>query len=323
LRVFKKIFLLHLEKCRKEYLRESLFLNLFDSIVKIYPESSIVSSHYLLSLISFITNNSLPDFRSAVNPNYKMGTNFDYVPNIKYVTSFCNIILSCATPGMIMSKKISPYFISRINYNKENPNFALFPLLPDDWRKMLIKDFITKCLLFSPCDEPIKVLLHLSFNDKETSITIMKMINIHLKNLATYATSRYPINIQFFEIFNLNDNLNVIRAQALFELDNDNNNNNTEKKLIDFYHDISKWDTPMVTIWGVYVISKIIIQNQLVCDYFKKNKTKIEWIKDFYIEILVKYNEKTNINFNQAMEIFLKSFSDLFTVKENAFINKL
>jgi len=35
LRMFKKLFCCNLEKCRKEYLRDNLFLNLFDHIITI------------------------------------------------------------------------------------------------------------------------------------------------------------------------------------------------------------------------------------------------------------------------------------------------
>ena len=322
LRVFRKIFFLNLEKCRKEYLRESLFLTLFNSIIFSYPESCIVSSNYLLSLISFISNNNIPTFKSQINPNIKMGNkNNNFQSNILYLTLFCNIILRSATPGMIISKKISPFFISTINFNEENPDFTLCPKLPNDWSNFLIYDFVIQYILYCSNNESLKILFHLSFNDKEASINIMNLTNNHLKKMVAYYSKFELIIFNLCEIFNLNDNLNEIRVQTLFELDS--NNNNSEETLINFYYKY-RTNIPYITVWGIYVFSKLISQYQVVYEYFKKNKTKVEWVKKYYYdEMLVNYEEKTNNNLYNGVKSNLDKFPDLFAVIENEFINKL
>ena len=117
LRIFKKLFCDNLEKCRKEYSRDFLFLNLFLLITISNPESCLISSNYLIPLISFITNNSLQEFKSSTNSNFKMGNQ----PNPMYLSIFSEIILRCATPWMEKTKKISPYILLK------NLDILLYP----------------------------------------------------------------------------------------------------------------------------------------------------------------------------------------------------
>ena len=87
---------------------------------------------------------------------------------------------------MILSKTKSPFFISGNNFNEDNKDFSLYPKLPKDWRKILIKEFFVDYILFSPKNEPISILYHLSFNDKKTSIIIMQLLNNCLKQQIYY-----------------------------------------------------------------------------------------------------------------------------------------
>ena len=319
LRTFKKIFCSNLEKCRKEYLRDFLFLYLFNSIISQLPESCIVSSDYLLSLISFITNNNLQMFKSEANPNYKMGNNFqNFVPNELYMISFSNIILRCVTPGMILSKTKSPFFISGNNFNEDNKDFSLYPKLPKDWRKILIKEFFVDYILFCPKNEPISILYHLSFNDKKTSIIIMQLLNNCLKQQIYYYSDFEKVIFRACDVFNLNDNLNEIRLDILFEL---NKNENENQTLLNFYI-MQKNNYPNIVLCGIYYISKIIEKYNNAFIYFMRYKKKLSWIKDYYIEVMINAEDKTS-NFYKIIEKDLGKFPDLFQTIENQFINKL
>ena len=105
----------------------------------------------------------------------------------------------------------------------------------------------------------------------------------------------------------------------LLELDSDNS---AEETLIDFYYRYRD-NGPSITMWGIYIISKLISQYQVIFEYFKKNKTKVEWVKDYYTELLVNYAEKTDMNIYKAVEFAQQKYSDLFSIIESEIINKL
>ena len=317
LRMFKKLFCNNLEKCRIEYLRENLFLDLFNAIIASYPEASIVSSNYLLTLASLITNNSVQMLKSEVNPNFKMGNNNqNYISNFFYTSSFCNTILRCITPGMIMSNKKSPYFISRFDFNQENPDFSSYPKIPENWDKYLEQYFFN--FIFNASDEPVKIIFHTCFFDKKNSCNMMKFINNHLRNQWIYLINIDNIILRACQIFNLNDGLNEMRLQTLFELDLDEIN---KEPLFQLYYR-SKDNCPNIVALGIYVFAKIISQYQVVFDYFIKNKNNVEWIKDYYAIILVNIEDKKSYIYKN-LEKTLEKYPDLLQVIENEFINKL
>ena len=188
LRLFQKLFCSNIEKCREKYIRDALFLDLFNSIISTYPESCIVSSNYLIPLISFITNNKLPNFKSEKNPNFKMGNNDSvYCPNCLYIISFANTILRCVTDGMKFSKKKSSYFITNISLNEDNPDFSLCPKLPSNWKRILDNQFFFNYIMLCPNNDIIKLFYHLSFNDKEITIYGMRFLNGFFKNIFFYS----------------------------------------------------------------------------------------------------------------------------------------
>ena len=318
LRMSKKLFWENLEKVRKEYFKENLFLDIFDSIIFSYPEASLVSTNYLLTLASLITNNNIEMFKSIKNPNFKMGNNNNYSSNTIYFNIFCNIIVRCVTPGMVLTKKRTSYFISPFNYNYDNPDFSLYPHLPENWDKYLEVYFLNKVLFFSNNDDSAKILYHTSFYDKNISILIMKHLNKYLKNQAIYSFNIEMIFLKVCRLFTLNDDLNEIRLQTLFELDKIENN---EETLFDFYMRI-KDQYPGIVIQGIYAFSKAISQIQIVYEYFVNNKNKVAWIKDYYVMILVNSEDKNNI-FYKNIEKVIEKYTDLLEVINNDFINKL
>ena len=317
LRMFEKIICKNLEKCRIEYLKENAFLDLLNHIIFSYPEASLVSSKYLYTMASLITNNSVDRFKSQINPNFKMGANQNYVSNSLHLNAFCNTIFRCVTPGMILSKKRSPYFISRNDFNDENPDFSSYPKIPENIFEYF-ESFLLNYILYSQDNSYHKILQHISFCDKTFSINIMKLFNKNLKTFFVYYYMNFDMAIlRLCEVFNLNDGLNEIRNQTLFEFDKIENN---EESLFDFYVRL-KDQFPLILI-GIYSFAKAISQYQNVYEYFVKNKSKFGWIKDFYTVVLVNLDDKNN-DFNKKYGNNFNRYPDLLHTIENDFINKL
>ena len=317
LRMFEKLICKNLEKCRIEYLKENVFLDLLNYIIYSYPEASLVSSKYLYTMASLITNNSVDRFKSQVNPNFKMGTNQNYVPNNLHITAFCNTIFRCVTPGMILSNKRSPFFIARNDFNDENPDFTSYPKIPENILEYF-EHFLLFHILFSQSNSYYKILQHISFCDKTFSINIMKLFNKNLKTFFYYYYINFDIAIlRLCEVFNLNDGLNEVRNQTLFELDKIEGG---EESLFDFYIRF-KDQFPLILI-GIYSFAKVISQNQDVYEYFVKNKNKVAWIKDYCAVILVNLEDKNN-DFNKKYGNSFNKYPDLLHIIENDFINKL
>ena len=317
LRMFKKLFCDNLEICRIEYLKENLFLDIYNAIIISYPEASIVSSNYLFTMGSIITNNLIPFFRSKVNPNFKMGKDNNYSCNYLHMTAFCNTILRCVTPGMISSKKISPFFIARANFNEENPDFSIYPKIPENWGEYIDNYFFNYGVI-SLKDEPAMILYHTSFYNEEISIKIMSSLNKYLKNIILYASNIDAILLKACEIFNLNDGLNELRIKTLFELEQ---SENKENSLMNFYIKL-KDQAPCIICFGIYSLAKVIKQHQNVYEYFIKNKNSVLWVKDFYVVMMINSEDK-NSEFYKKIEKLIVKCPDLYQVIENDFVNKL
>ena len=312
LRTFKKIFCDNLEKCRKEYSRDYLFLNLFLLITISNPESCIVSSNYLIPLISFITNNNLPELKSSFNPNYKMGNG----PSPFYLSIFCEIILRCATPWMEKTRSKTPYFLLDYSSSLEKLDLYLYPKLPEDWRRMLFKPFLFNYILSNNNNNTGKILCHLCYEDESTSITILNLINKMLKQKYYKYPDIENISLNACKIFEINDSFTQIRLETLFEFEK------IEKKdsLIKHYINL-KYQLPNLVLDGLYIISKIIAKYNNVYEYFKKNQEKIRWVNDYYMEFFMETNDKNNIT--QNLGKILNCHPDLFEVIEGQFINRL
>ena len=314
--MFEKIICKNLEKCRIEYLKENVFLDILNYVIFTYPEASLVSSKYFYTMASLITNNSVDRFKSQINPNFKMGTNQNYAPNSLHLTAFCNTILRCVTPGMLLSNKRSPYFIARTDFNEENPDFSSYPKIPENIYEYL-ENFLLNYILFSPSSYS-NILQHISFCDKTLSYSIMKFNNKNLKLFYFYYYTNVDIALlRLCEAFNLNDGLNEIRNQTLFELDKTESN---EEPLFDFYIRLRE-QFPLILI-GIYIFAKVISIHQDVYEYFVKNKNKVAWVKDYYAVALVNFGDKTN-DFNKKYGNTFDKYPDLLHTIENDFINKL
>jgi hypothetical protein len=247
-----------------------------------------------------------------------MGNNDSvYYPNALYLISFTNTILRCVTDGMISSNKKSPYFITNINLNEENPDFSLCPKLPSNWRRILDRQFFFNYIMLCPNNDIIKIFYHLSFNDKETTIYGMRYLNEFFKTDASYCENNDFFLSRIFEILNLNDDLKELRIKILYDLNDDTNDQNS---LLKFYFD-RKDHFPNITLKGIYILAKIILQNNIAYECFKKNIKKIEWIKDYYAEAMVNA-ENQNGYFYKIIQRDLGKLNDLFPIIDEL-INKL
>ena len=326
MRLIKKLFCDNLEKSRTEYSRNSLFLIIFHYMVKSYPETACILVNYFFTLISLITNNKLNSIKSESNPNYFMGGNATYQTNINYMSIFSDTILRCVTPGMKNSGQFSPYF----SYKKRNTseesyftNWLEYPQLPKNWEKILSMEFYIHYILEHPYSRSKEITGHLSFNDEKVSIQILKLICEFTKT-----TSFVPLIEKVFNnvlcVFDLKDNLEIIRADALFEL-NDNNINEEpidmefHKNLFD-YLEQEKNNSMKKVLLILYNIGKAIENYEIVAHYFENYKSKLAWIGTFIFNI--KNDQNTKDRFVNNCGYILNQHPDLLKVIQENLINR-
>ena len=120
----------------------------------------------------------------------------------------------------------------------------------------------------------------------------------------------------------MNDSLSNIRLEALFELESKDNGNvhkNGQQTLIDFYFN-TKYELPLLVLEGLLIISKAIETYKIVYEYFKKNKNKLEWVKDYYMEF---FSDDDKHNLCVYLESIINIHPDVFEVIETQIINGL
>ena len=296
LRLFKKIFCDNLEKSRKEPI---LFLTLFENFIKQYFLSNIVSSEYLLSFIPLITNYTIENIENVTKNNNNKYTE----TNDKCLKIFGEIILTCATPSMLYLKKESPYL------NLKLENISDYPKLPLTFEKIYKKEFIIYFLLNNNNEDLIeKVLYHLCWEDESVSNKILSFVNSFLKDYFYPYPLIEKVAFNTAKIFNLNDSYTNKRLETLFELEDNGN-----KTLINFYIE-NKYKNCDLVVEGIYILAKIIEKCENVFEYFKKNKNKLEWVKQYYVEF---FEDKLSLSF------FNKIHPDAFSIIETEIINRL
>ena len=317
LRMVKKLLFDNLETCRKEWAKENLFLNLLYWVIDNISEASIVASDYLISFMSFITNNNVPQYKSEVNPNIKMGNKANnYEPNELYLNIFCKIILKCATPGMIYSKKKSPYFETDINIQNEN-NFEHCPKLPEKWALILDHLFFVNYFLLPKNSGDSRILCHICFQDSDTSYKVIDIIKFCLKTQFYYISNFEDNIIKACEIFSLQDGLNRERLDNLFDFDKEENGEESINKI---YFE-NRYKIPKITLKGIYIFAQIMERYNIIFNYFEKHKDKLRWINEYYAEIIVAIEEKNN--FYNDIKKYLDENDQLLDSIKREFVNKL
>ena len=287
LRVFKIIFCDNLETIKGE---SKLFLSLFENFTSNNSLSSIVSSNYLLTLVSLITDNKIGELS---NNNIK-NVNLSNDTRKLCIKIFCDIILNCATPPMLFLKKESPYL------NLKLDDISQYPKLPLNIEKIYCQDFIIFYLLNGGNENYLeKALCHLCWEDELVSNRIMSIINSFLKS--NYYQYPFIENVYFnsITVFNLNDSYTNKRLETLYELEDD-----SDKTLIKFYYD-NKYKNYGIVVEALFLISKTIEKFENVFEYFKKNKKKLEWIKEYYVEF---FEGKFNLSFLNSIHPEALSF---------------
>ena len=122
------------------------------------------------------------------------------------------------------------------------------------------------------------------------------------------------ISLNACNVFDLDDSFTEKRLEILFELEK---SDNEEETLIEFYISL-KNQFPMIVLDGLFILSKAIEKHKCIFDYFKKNKNKLEWVKEYYLDF---FDDKGNMTQNLAA--IISKHPDLFQVIESQFINKL
>ena len=322
-RYVKKLFCKNLEKCRTSYSKDLMFLHLFRFCTASFPEISIILEDYLISLISFITNNKLkePYLRSKKNPNFYMGGNPNWRVNENYEIIFCDIIIHSINDGMYKKKKLSPYFIKENQYyninKKEEINhedmFEYYPRLPKNISAMLSSEFIFDFLNSKNCTN--EVIGNLCYENESFSNTLFKRFNNYLRDLHKNNLFVFEnIFNKIFSIFKMEDSLHNQRLEILFEL-NSNNNNNNNLSLFDFFNNVK--DQTESVLDFIYMLSSAMFEYNILYEYLYKYKSKINWIYDYFIKIK---NEKTsNIYYNKIYSIH----QEFIEIIEEGLINRL
>jgi hypothetical protein len=326
MRLIKKLFCDNLEKSRIEYSRNSLYLYIFYYLVQNCPESALIIVNYFFSLISLITNNTLSTIKSEINPNYLMGNNNNYQVNYYYILIFCDTILRCVTPGMKNSSSYSPYFLNRKQNSTNEINYydwSQYPCLPNNWEKILSIEFYVNCILFSPYSKSKEISCHLSYYDEQTSFKILKLVCEFSKTKTFFPFIEKVFN-NVLCVFDLKDNLDLIRADALFELDDKNYEEpidvEEQHKTLFNYFEEQKEDNMKFILIMLYNIGKAIEKYDVISKYFEKNKNKLEWIAKFIF--MIKNDQNTKDKFIKDSGYILNQHPDLLQVIQESIIQR-
>ena len=285
IRFVQKFFCNNLEKCRKEYALDLMFLHLFYFCVSTFPEISFPLENILILLISFITNNSLnnPIFKSKENPNFFMGGNKGFKANDNYAKIFIEIILHSINNGMYTKKKLSQYFKGvnpPVNNNSEinqDINFDLYPKLPHDINIIFDQEFFINFVYSNNC--PVELISHLCYEDENISVKMLTEINSYLRHTNSRINTMEIVFTKICNVFSINDSLTELRLETLFQL---NSNNPGTIPLFDYYYNERQTEFFLDFLFN---LSSVMYQYDAISEYFIKNKSKIQWIYGYFIDL--------------------------------------
>ena len=324
MRLMKKLFCDNLEKSRYEYAQSSLFLTIFYNMVKNYPEVASITVNYYFILVSLISNNTLTTIKSEQNPNFFMGNNSGYIPNFYYMLIFCDTLLRCVTPGMKLTSTYSPYFLNRKkNLEYENiPDWSYYPSLPQNWDKILTTEFYVHFMLYHNYSKWKEITCHLCYCDEEVSVKIMKLVCEFIKSKTFMPMVEKVFNNALY-VFDLKDNLEHIRVDALFELNDKINQEPVEleqHKILCQYLEDEKENSIKFVLLMLYCFGKAIENYDVIAQYFDNNKNKLGWIGTFIFKI--KNDQITKDKFIKECGYILNQHPDLLQVIQDNLIKR-
>ena len=321
MRLFKKIFCDNLEKSRYEYTRSSLYLSIFYHILFLDPEAASITINSFFTLVSLISNNTLSTIKSEINPNYYMGGNAGYLPNFYYILIFSDTILKCVTPGMIKSNSFNPYFLNN-RAGLMKVNFSKYPVLPKNWEKILTTEFYINFMMNYNTERITEVTCHLCYYDEQVSVQILSLVCQFMKSKSFLPLIEKVFNISLC-VFDIEDNLNSVRVDALFELNDKINEEpvDTEHQKILFEYLEREKETSLKDVLVIlYSIGKAIEKYKVIGKYFDKNKNKLGWIATFISKI--KNDPATKEKFVKESGYILNQHPDLLEGIQNNLIKR-
>ena len=324
MRLMKKLFCDNLEKSRYDYAQSSLFLTIFYNMVKNYPEVASITINYYFVLVSLISNNTLTTIKSEQNPNFFMGNTSGYIPNFYYMLIFCDTLLRCVTPGMKQTNTYSPYFLNRKkNCEYENiPDWSYYPSLPQNWDKIITTEFYNNFMLYHNYAKSKEITCHLCYCDEDVSVKIMKLVCEFIKSKTFMPIVERVFN-NALDVFNLKDNLEHIRVDALFELNDKINQEPVEleqHKILFQYLDDEKENSIKFVLLMLYCFGKAIENYEVIAQYFDNNKSKLGWIGTFIFKI--KNDQITKDKFIKECGYILNQHPDLLQVIQDNLIKR-
>ena len=301
-----------------------MYLTIFYNMVKNYPEVASITVNYYFILVSLISNNTLTTIKSEQNPNFFMGNNSGYIPNFYYMLIFCDTLLRCVTPGMKLTSTYSPYFLNRKkNLEYENiPDWSYYPSLPQNWDKILTTEFYVHFMLYHNYSKWKEITCHLCYCDEEVSVKIMKLVCEFIKSKTFMPMVEKVFNNALY-VFDLKDNLEHIRVDALFELNDKINQEPVEleqHKILCQYLEDEKENSIKFVLLMLYCFGKAIENYDVIAQYFDNNKNKLGWIGTFIFKI--KNDQITKDKFIKECGYILNQHPDLLQVIQDNLIKR-
>ena len=159
-----------------------------------------------------------------------------------------------------------------------------------------------------------QIICHLCYGDENVSIKILKLVNDFLKQKTHKFSFCENISFNAFKIFEINDSFTRKRLETLFELENNENNNKT---LIECILN-ERYKMPAHTLDKIFILATAIQKYNCVYEYFNKNKDKVKWVNNYYMEFFMESN-----NLSQYLGEILNYHPNIFEFIEDNFINRL
>ena len=167
-----------------------------------------------------------------------------------------------------------------------------------------------------------EVTCHLCYYDEQVSVQILSLVCQFMKSKSFLPLIEKVFNISLC-VFDIEDNLNSVRVDALFELNDKINEEpvDTEHQKILFEYLEREKETSLKDVLVIlYSIGKAIEKYKVIGKYFDKNKNKLGWIATFISKI--KNDPATKEKFVKESGYILNQHPDLLEGIQNNLIKR-